>query len=171
MLLTIPWGGCILVGGVPIGKSGDAAYGKKAIAAAQTKSSSDYIANLNNYGVTPSETIQQNALLMVGTALCYLLIQGPAFQYAKGPAKGETADELNETVASTEHWWSLAGLIISIAAFVYYIVKMMQQSGDGHHQDKIDGAVVKQLESNQARRQSGVPVPRPRVTQAAARAA
>lgn len=165
MLLTIPWGGCILVGGVPIGKSGDAAYGRKAIAAAQTKSSSDYIANLNSYGVTPDSTIQENAKLMVGTALCYLLIQGPAFQYAKGPAKGETPDELNEVVAGTEHWWSLAGLVASVALFFYYVAKMMQQSGEGLHQDKIDGAVVKQLESNQVRKGS-LPVPRPRVAQA-----
>jgi len=156
MLLTIPWGGCILVGGVPIGKSGDAAYGRKAIAAAQTKSSSDYIANLNSYGVTPDSTIQENAKLMVGTALCYLLIQGPAFQYAKGPAKGETPDELNEVVAGTEHWWSLAGLVASVALFFYYIAKMMQQSGEGLHQDKIDGAVVKQLESNQNISLSGI---------------
>ena len=37
MLLTVPWGGCIFAGAMPIGKNGDATYSKKNIVASKNK--------------------------------------------------------------------------------------------------------------------------------------
>ena len=41
------------------------------------------LAKLTGHGVTPDGTIKTNAYLMVFTSLCYLIIQGPAFVYAR----------------------------------------------------------------------------------------
>ena len=35
MLLTVPWGGCIFAGAMPVGKNGDATYSKKNIVASK----------------------------------------------------------------------------------------------------------------------------------------
>jgi Ca2+-binding EF-hand superfamily protein len=87
---------------------------------------------------------------MVFTSLCYLIIQGPAFVYARRPEGGEDVDDLNATVADTEHWWSLIGLIVSSLAFCGYIGAMVKQSqsGGGVHQKLIDDAILRQLEAN-----------------------
>ena len=114
MLLTVPWGGCIFAGAMPLGKSGDALYSKRGSASSKKQGT---LAKLSGHGITPDGTIKTNSYLMVATSLCYLIIQGPAFAYARRPEGGGDADDLDATVASTEHWWSLTGLVVSVAAF------------------------------------------------------
>jgi len=149
MLLTVPWGLAIFAGSVPVGAAGHALYGKKAIAAEKQKialrraktSSLSTSKGLWGYGVTPEATIKENAGIMVATSLCYLIIQGPAFQYAK------SGSEVNDATAKEEHWWSLAGLLVTLCGFVYYLIKMVQQSGGEHRQKVVDKVMVKQLEA------------------------
>ena len=43
----------------------------------------------------------------MATSLCYLLIQGPAYAYARDPQGKEDPDEVLESVVDTEHWWPL----------------------------------------------------------------
>jgi len=147
MLLTVPWGGCIFAGAMPLGKNGDAVYSKKGLVATKNKG---MLAKLTGHGITPDGTIKTNSYLMVITSLCYLIIQGPAFVYARRPEGGEDVDDLNATVADTEHWWSLIGLVVSVFAFCFYIGAMVKQSqsGGGVHQKLIDDAILHQLEAN-----------------------
>eukprot|EP00966_Prymnesium_polylepis_P302461 6987705-Prymnesium_polylepis.3 len=102
MLLTVPWGLAIFAGSVPVGAAGHALYGKKAIAAEKQKialrraktSSLSTSKGLWGYGVTPEATIKENAGIMVATSLCYLIIQGPAFQYAKSVSAAQHREVL-----------------------------------------------------------------------------
>ena len=199
MLLTIPWGGCIFAGAMPLSKSGEAIYSKKAAVATKQQG---VLAKLSGHGVTPEGTIKSNAFVMAATSVCYLIIQGPAFQFAYGES-GEPVscllpyppkrtpgphtsrgaplsqvEALNKTVAKTEHWWSLAGLVVAIAAFVFYISLMVAQSGGEVacppppplplppplppppspqvHRKLIDDAIMKQLESSEHLTLSGL---------------
>ena len=123
MLLTVPWGLSIIYGRVPIGANGQAMYSAKAkrgsILAQKAGASVDE-------GVTPEPSIRSNALIMFGTALIYLVIQGPAFAYAREPNE----PSVQADVADSEHWYALAGLILACAAFVGYILLMMHQSAE-----------------------------------------
>ena len=75
MLLTIPWGLSIFMGAVPLDANGTAAYSRR------KEKGTDW----KVMGVTPDSTIRSNAYIMVGTALIYLVIQGPAFEFATEP--------------------------------------------------------------------------------------
>ena len=155
MLLTIPWGLAIFAGSVPIGRTGQALYGKKAIAAEKARHAirrgsvtagrpprTPPPKGLWGFGVSPGGTIKTNAALMVGTSLLYLIIQGPAFQFAK------EGSEVNEEVANDEHWPSLVGLLATTAGFFFYLWAMLKQSGNEVQQKLVDEAMIKQLESH-----------------------
>jgi len=147
MLLTVPWGGCIFAGAMPIGKNGDAAYSKRNLDASKKTGA---LSKLTGYGITPDGTIKTNAYLMVLTSLCYLLIQGPAYAYAREPEGGEDADDVLASVVETEHWWSLIGLVAASLSFCFYIGAMVKQSqsGGGVTQKLIDDKILQQLEAN-----------------------
>jgi Ca2+/Na+ antiporter len=121
MLLTVPWGLSIIYGSVPIGPNGQALYGK---AKRNSMHSRPGGSSMMDYGVTPGETIRTNAFLMVATSLIYLVIQGPAFAYAKEPNE----PSVQGAVASTEHWYALIGLILASISFFAYIFLMTKQS-------------------------------------------
>ena len=121
MLLTVPWGLAIIYGRVPIGANGQALYGK---AKRNSMHSRPAGSSMMDYGVTPRETIRTNAFLMVATSLIYLVIQGPAFAYAKEPNE----PSVQGAVASTEHWYALIGLILASISFFAYIFLMTKQS-------------------------------------------
>ena len=146
MLLTVPWGLSIFAGSVPVGAAGHALYGKKAIAAEKHKialrraktSTLTASKGLWGYGVTPEATIKENAGIMVATSLCYLIIQGPAFQFAKSVSAAQQptprtaaasacsrcprqGSEVNDKAAEEEHWWSLVGLLVTLGGFVYCV--------------------------------------------------
>lgn len=81
MLLTVPWSMAIFAGSVPVGSTGHALYGRKAIEAERRMSQrrltlSRVGGGLWSRGITPYPSIKDNAKLMVATACCYLIIQG-----------------------------------------------------------------------------------------------
>ena len=106
MLLTIPWGCSIFSGAVPLDSNGLAAYSRRREPVPKGT-------RLSSRGVSPDGTIRSNAKVMVLTAMLYLIIQGPAFQYAQ-----DATDGVMEKVAKVEHWFSIVGLITAIAAFI-----------------------------------------------------
>ena len=139
MLLTLPWGGSILLGRVPIGPDGTAAY--------KRRRSSDVKGTpfLTGYGVTPEPSIKSNAAIMVVTSLIYLVIQGPGFKYATDSDPSDIPQ-----VASDEHDFALAGLVLACIAFIGYIVLMMKQQehGHGNHEFLINAASIKAIEDS-----------------------
>jgi len=144
MLLTIPWGLCILAGGVGM-KDGEADYSvKKSRGGAVTRQS--VLAEKmkgDGVGVTPSPTIAANARIMLATSLIYLIIQGPALAYSHAVA---TADNgLNGEIAEVESQWALGGLVVACIGFVIYLVLMVQQGGDDVSNDKIDAAMKEEI--------------------------
>ena len=54
-----------------------------------------------------------------------LVIQGPAFKYALAPTDSEVVGD----VARDQTWWALAGLILSIGLFCWYLYLMVEQAG------------------------------------------
>jgi len=144
MLLTVPWGLCILAGGVGI-RDGEASYGVKkprrgtlardAVLAEKLKG--------DGVGVTPSATIAANAKIMLATACIYLIIQGPAFAYSQK----ESSPELNEEIAEVESDWAMGGLIVAILGFCVYLVLMVQQGDSDVKQDKVELAMKKEIDS------------------------
>jgi len=168
MLLTVPWGAAIIAGRVGIGKDGLAKYKvtKKKGSSGKTARQSVHNAKMQGEqknpsfltatGVSPLSSIKDNAYVMVGTSLVYLLIQGPAFAFGmETPA----TDAVNAEVSLAEQWWSLGGLIVAILAFIGYLLLMIQQAGGADHADKVDGAIIKMLHSNSPVTLSGVLYP------------
>jgi Ca2+/Na+ antiporter len=176
MLLTIPWGGAILAGRVKIGSDGTARYkvrtgrplpsrqsssgvaspersARQLVVAAKLGQATGWRAFLFGTGVTPDATIRKNALLMLGTALVYLVIQGPATRYAMQREPDDVA------VAQVEKGWALAGLLLAVLTFGGYLWLMMRQAASSEvKQHAIDKAIVKQI---QARRTAPPPIPPP----------
>lgn len=98
MLLTIPWAVCILLGRVDLSADGKTAlYSKRP--AKLTKGWS-----LTRTGVQAAADVPANAWIMMGTALTYIVVQGPA--WAKNMTAARSA--------------SLAALIISAICFIGY---------------------------------------------------
>ena len=126
MLLTIPWGLSIIYGRMPLGADGKATYGNRRRSLAAGRFGS---------GVTPEGTIRTNAGLMLGTALIYLIIQGPAFPFARESGDDPT---VHDEVVDSEHDYALVGLITSSVCFCGYIWLMTRQSsGSGSTQEYV----------------------------------
>ena len=171
MLLTIPWGAAIFAGRVAIGADGKAKYkvaAKRAVTAKDAvaaKLGSTHGAGLGaalcNTGVTPSSTIRTNAFLMLATSLVYLVIQGPALQYAEDNPSSEAGMwALDQEVHKKEQWWALVGLLLAMGAFGAYLYIMVQQAA--HHEVKqhlIDNAIIKNIKSGSPISLSGVLAP------------
>ena len=136
MLLTVPWSLCVFGGRVDLVKGASidlvscrvcppggciplsralcttdasgkmqAAYRRKA-----SKRLTHNSWSLSKTGVQPDmSVIRPNALIMMATALAYLVIQGPSFAFQN-----------DKNVAKEEHGWALAGLILSSVSFVMY---------------------------------------------------
>ena len=136
MLLTIPWSLSILLGSVPIDK-GVAVYSRRREKVQPCA--------LASYGVSPDATIRSNAFVMVATASLYLIIQGPAFQFATRPEY--LAEPKARTAAHSEHWFALAGLVLAVLAFVAYLFLMVQQSKNSAAKEyRINAVALKALE-------------------------
>ena len=76
-----------------------------------------------------ARAIKASAWAMLGTALAYLLIQGPAFALL-------TASE--RTIERDEKPWALAGLIFSLLGLAIYLIWQFKVASDGNkHQEKI----------------------------------
>ena len=136
MLLTIPWSLSILLGSVPIDK-GVAVYSRRREKVQPCA--------LASYGVSPDATIRSNAFVMVATASLYLIIQGPAFQFATRPEY--LTEPKARTAAHSEHWFALAGLVLAVLAFVAYLFLMVQQSKNSAAKEyRINAVALKALE-------------------------
>lgn len=147
MLLTIPWGLCILGGSVGIA-DGVASYTVKKPKHGSLTAEEVRAQRMKGdvFGVMPSKTIALNARIMLVTSLIYLIIQGPAFAYSRSaPTNANATEELNEEVAAVEHGWALYGLLVAIAGFVTYLVIMVGQSDDDVKQQKVEEAMKKEL--------------------------
>ena len=139
MLLTIPWGLSIIYGRMPLGANGKAMYG--------SRKRPSLAAGRFGQGVTPEGTIRTNACLMMGTALIYLIIQGPAFRFSR-----QSGDEpgIHDEVVEAEHDFALVGLIAASVSFCGYIWLMTKQSaGSGTTQEYIiTQTAVKAIDSS-----------------------
>jgi len=145
MLLTLPWGLSVYYGRVPLSRSGVAQY-----RAASRQRAGKRPPTLCNTGVAPEPSIRENAVVMVATALAYLVIQGPAMQYATGGSENDSAKRVHY-ISSQEHYWALCGLVLSLAFFCGYLVLMVRQ---GQNESKtealVDRAIVKALTGGKA---------------------
>lgn len=104
MLLTLPWGLSIWLGRVAI-VDGVAQYRTKRglrlpndVVQAKLDGARTV---LHHTGVEPLPAIRENAGIMAGTGLVYLIIQGPAMKFARDGREEPTRDH---HISSEEHW-------------------------------------------------------------------
>jgi Ca2+/Na+ antiporter len=117
MLLTIPWGLCVLKGGVNFtGPDMEPDYKRPSKA-------SPGAATLSTTGVALSPAINHGAKMMMLTTFPYFLIQIPAF-FLTGT---------RETVSKGEHYWAMGGFIVCITFFVAYLYTQVKLSNDTAH--------------------------------------
>jgi hypothetical protein len=126
MLLTFPWFIAVLAGRVPLDKNGEAVYNKK-----QRESRTKPL-GLFDSGVSFEDDIKQNAIMMLGTTLIYLVIQVPAFltESAEPPALQHSKSEVDGEAAA-ERLPALLGLFLSGRIFLLFV--QMLQAGTGRH--------------------------------------
>uniref|UniRef100_A0A7S4F8L6 EF-hand domain-containing protein n=2 Tax=Chrysotila carterae TaxID=13221 RepID=A0A7S4F8L6_CHRCT len=134
MLLTVPWGLSVFLGRVDLVKHRRKLRRRPSYATVGSTTRlremvlnnklSGHSSILCGTGVQPNKSIRENALIILITAIGYLIIQGPAFKYALTATSASTTAR----VALDEHWWSLGGLIFSSLAFCWYLRLMVKQS-------------------------------------------
>lgn len=73
LLLTVPWALCVWLGRVDLSDDGTAATGYKC------KPKLTHGASLTRTGIQTGSDVPMGAIIMAGTALTYLVIQGPAW--------------------------------------------------------------------------------------------
>lgn len=115
MLLTVPWGLCVLKGRVKF-IDGEPDYKSKNTDGLRFSAS----------GVALSPAINHGARIMMVTTLPYFLIQVPAFFV--------TGDRV--TVSAAEHYWALGGFILCSTFFVAYLYTQVKDSNDEAHKLK-----------------------------------
>uniref|UniRef100_A0A7S2HP56 EF-hand domain-containing protein n=2 Tax=Haptolina brevifila TaxID=156173 RepID=A0A7S2HP56_9EUKA len=150
MLLTIPWGLCIIVGAVGLGKDGVANYSiKKSKGMGASEFLEKKMGGGYGQGVSPGRSISVNAKIMLATALIYLVIQGPALPWSDVKA----TDEVNKEIAKVEQTWSLIGLCLGIGGFCIYLVLMVYLADDDDEvrQEKVDNAIKKEVDKGSAK--------------------
>lgn len=144
MLLTIPWFCTLLAGRVSLDEHGVGAYRRKDKLVAPRWS-------LLRTGINVKPGLRVSALIMIVTALSYLLIQGPAFSYARRAANDDNGTSASSTSSNSsnengnddssevrrEHWWALAGLLVSVAMFVGYLVYQVVTANRESNKDRI----------------------------------
>lgn len=120
MLLTFPWFIAVMVGKVPLKGGGE--------------------------GVTYLPKVQSNAKIMLMTTMIYLVIQIPAIYFegfSKHPkglsAKANIAQKKKNAIieGQEEHYVALVGLILSVAAFVFYMYMQTQTDDNDKQLDRV----------------------------------
>jgi len=130
MLLTLPWFACAWSGRVDLLPGGARARGAAPLLGDDKEREAGPAANYNpgkggakltpglslaatlaRTGVQTSATIRGAAWICAGSAISYLVIQGPAFALLGRSLKDE---------AHAESMWALAGLVLSAVLFVTY---------------------------------------------------
>lgn len=103
MLITLPWAMCILAGRVDLDKNGNPQYKKPAGA---PKGWSKLTPNAGLYhtlfksGIVINKPMKTNAVILMLTAIAYLLIQIPAFAFGCG--KGQDCERGSICI----HYWA-----------------------------------------------------------------
>jgi Ca2+/Na+ antiporter len=118
MLLTVPWGLCVLKGRVQFGRIDNEPDYKAKDTSASTLSTS---------GVALSSAINHGARIMMITTLPYFLIQVPAF-FVTGTDR--------VTVSYQEHIWALCGFLLCSTFFIVYMFTQIKDSNDEAHKLK-----------------------------------
>jgi Ca2+/Na+ antiporter len=111
MLLTIPWFLSLWAGRVDlVDGTADLVYKRSA----KTRLTNGM--SLTKTGVSVKPIIRKNAYMMLATGFpCYLIVQIPAF--IDGAQKGHT----NPNLAHLEHPFAIAGFVMTIVLFCYYL--------------------------------------------------
>lgn len=137
MLLTIPF--CLSVAGgrVNLGLDGKPNYlGKPKLSPQAT-----FRQELEQTGVTLTDAVQKGGIIMIITTAPYLLIQGPAWYHYFFVAPAEPSTNL----ATLEHSWALAGLIVCAVGLVWYLHLQVKLSEEHQDHDKRMAVLKKQL--------------------------
>jgi len=108
MLLTVPLFLSILAGRVNLGPSGDALYFSKP----KLKPDATNVESLMSSGVSISNIVKQNSVVMIISTIPYILVQTPAIYYA----------ERTDNIVEAQRPYVLWGFVICIIGFVSYIV-------------------------------------------------
>lgn len=138
MLLTIPF--CLSVAGgrVNLGLDGKPNYlGKPKLSPQST-----FRGELKETGVTLTAAVQKGGIIMIITTAPYLLIQGPAWYhyFFVAPADPDT------NLATLEHSWALAGLIVCAIGLVWYLHLQVKLSEEHQDHNKRMAVLKKQLQ-------------------------
>jgi len=128
MLLTIPWALTLIVGRVNLDSKGNGAYNRKDKLTGETW-------NLFQTGTNVKPGLRMSAIIMIITAISYLFIQGPAFQFAVKDSSSDSSEKRHE--ADVEHWWALVGLISSLVLFVLYLIYQVITANKESNKDRI----------------------------------
>jgi len=131
MLLTIPWFFSLLAGRVSLDENGVGAYRKK-------EKLSDPKWHLWRTGTNVKAGLRVSAIIMIITSVSYLLIQGPAFKYAGRTDNGSGSEsDSDSSEVKREHYWALAGFILSVLMFIGYLVYQVVTANKESNKDKI----------------------------------
>lgn len=121
MLLTVPWALSIYGGRVDI-RDGKPNYMKRP----KLSKHASLKATLSKTGVAITDEVSHAGVVMAFTTIPYFLIQVPA-AFLHGPT---------EEVASGEHWWSMAALLVCVGGLVYYMRLQLRFSREGQDKHK-----------------------------------
>jgi len=131
MLLTIPWFFALIAGRVSLDEHGVGAYKKK-------EKLSDPKWHLWKTGTNVKPGLRMSGIIMIITSISYLLIQGPAFQFSKRVnGSGSESESVASSEVQAEHWWALAGFLMSVVLFVGYLVYQVMTANKESNKDKI----------------------------------
>ena len=117
MLLTVPWALSVYYGRVDFDEKTSMPNYKKSPKLTYEGACSD----LSRTGVALTPEVNHGAKTMMMTTIPYFLIQVPAF-FLSGD---------RQTVAHGEKYWSLAGFVVCVVFFVYYMYTQLEMSNEG----------------------------------------
>lgn len=136
MLITWPWFLAVCSGRVNIEK-GVCTYKRPENAEGNWAKLSPGNALLGT-GVALGAGVKKNAMIMLGTATTFLLIQGPALQFDNKSIAVESRSE-EQTEAHMEHAWAILGLFMCCAWFLAYLETSLK---DHASDDVLQGVLV-----------------------------
>eukprot|EP00054_Salpingoeca_dolichothecata_P018091 m.110591 g.110591 ORF g.110591 m.110591 type:complete len:595 (+) comp22730_c0_seq3:52-1836(+) len=142
MLLTIPWFLAVLAGRVDLGPGGVATYKKPRGAPSSWKKLTTGAGTMHallKTGIAVRSKIFINGKMMLGTALIYFVIQGPAFRMIH-----EHGQDDNKDNAHGEHDFALAGFLLCVVAFAAYLFYQVRYA---NHDDKVESVCKEAIAS------------------------
>jgi hypothetical protein len=132
MLLTVPWFLSVLGGRVNVDSNGDARYKSPKLT-----NPNEY--NLFGHGVTVTESTARGSVIMLLSAIPFLVLQIPAMFYV---------DMTVAKQAMGESTWSLLGFILCLFIFCAYLWYQYKTANDDDHKDMSNEVVLDAINSN-----------------------